>query len=167
MSTERKWSDGPPAALALVTERSWFRAISEPSRKRFGEVTLEGARKAAEAGGEKTWTVGALVTVPAGISSGYFNENKPKEYLYFPAHFRIFFTKSGLQPIAGACILNIKPKHKSFRFILRRPCARNSNLETQHSWLTVHCHSIQYPLILRVHKTCFSNFIRQILMLLV
>lgn len=42
---------------------------------------MEGARKAAEAGGEKTWTVGALVTVLAGISSGYFNENKPKEYL--------------------------------------------------------------------------------------
>lgn len=103
---------GLPAALALVTEQSWFCAISEPSRKRFGEVTLEGARKVAEAGGEKTWTVGALVTVLAGISSGYFNENKPKEYLYFPAHFRIFFTKSGLQPVAGACILNVKPKHK-------------------------------------------------------
>ena len=100
------------ASLALVTERRWFRAISEPSRKWFGEVTLEGARKVAEAGGEKTWTVGALVTVLAGISSGYFNENKPKEYLHFPAHFRIFFTKSDLQPVAGACIPNIKPKHK-------------------------------------------------------
>lgn len=55
----------------------------------------------------------------------------------------------------------------SFRFILRRPCARlswnSSNLENQLSWLPVHCHSVQYPLILRVHKTCFSNFIRQIL----
>lgn len=47
------------------------------------EVALEGARKVAERGRERTWKVGALVTVPASINFGYFILKSPKEYLHF------------------------------------------------------------------------------------
>lgn len=82
-------------------------------RKWFVEVTFEGAKMVTEGKGKEQC---ALVTIPScwqKVWVLYKNKALRISSSFFSAHFfKIVFKNSGLQPAAGACILNVKPNPK-------------------------------------------------------